>query len=171
MGDRFTFEIAAGPKGYHAVNIQKSRGNGNVGTKQVVGTLKRIHGGNGFCSVEGVDGDVLLGSRSLQDGGINLEAMQIGDNLTFELARGPKGYNAINIQESLVGKRVVGKLKKIHGKNGFCSVEGLADDVLLGSRTLGDCGLDLATMKVGDAFSFEMVFGSKGYCATDIQRE
>jgi cold shock CspA family protein len=166
VGDTLTFELVMGPKGYYANNIEVS----HVG-KRVIGTLKKIHGGNGFCSVEGVADDVLLGKRSLSDGGVNLEEMQLGDNITFEMAAGPKGYHAMNIQKDDVGKRVTGKLKRIHGGNGFCSVEGVAGDVLLGVRSLSDSGINLETMQLGDALSFEMARGPKGYHATNIEQE
>jgi cold shock CspA family protein len=142
----------------------------------VLGTLKKVHGGNGFCYVDGVADDVLLGSRSLHEAGINLATMQIGDNLAFEMAMGSRGYHAINIQQvvphqwSHVGRRVVGTLKKTHGSNGFCSVEGVPDDVLVGSRSLKDCGIDLETIEVGEFLTFEMAMGPKGYHAIDIQQ-
>jgi len=175
VGENLTFELSEGPKGYHAVNIQQARqqvanhGWSNGSGNRVVGTLQKSHGANGFCSVDGVADDVLLGSRSLAMAGLSLATMQVGDKLSFDLEVGPKGYHAINIQESPVGKRVVGKLKKIHGGNGFCSVEDVAEDVLLGSRSLSECGVDLQAMQIGDSLSFEMAMGPKGYSAIHIQ--
>jgi len=156
VGDSLSFEIAMGPKGYHAINIGR----------RVVGTLKKIHGDNGFCSVDGVADDVLLGSRSLKECDINLQAMQVGESLSFEIAMGPKGYHAINI-----GKRVAGTLKKIHGDKGFCSVDGVSHDVLLGSRSLSECGISLQEIQLGDNLTFELAMGPKGYHAINIQRE
>jgi len=164
----FLQQMEKGPKGHHATIIQRSFQQWQ-GSQRVLGTLKKIHGDNGFCSVDGVADDVLLGSRSLKDCGLNLQALQLGDSLTFEIAMGAKGYHAINIQENHVGRRVIGKLKKIHGDNGFCSVEGVADDVLLGSRTLKDCGVNLQAMQLGDSLTFEIAMGPKGYHAIDIQ--
>jgi len=190
LGDSLTFDIVAGFKGYHAVNIQKS----HVG-KRVVGMLKKTHGSNGFCSVEGVANDVLLGDRCLAEAGLNLQTLQIGENLTFEMTMTPKGYRAINIQRAANGpwspggkgawsqggkgawsqggkgggNRVVGTLKKTHGDNGFCSVEGVTNDVLLGGKNLAEAGLNLQMMQIGDSLTFEMAMGPKGYYAINIQ--
>jgi len=169
VGDTLSFELEKGPKGYSANGIERVRtpaGHWQVGEK-VVGTLKKLSKSNGFCSVEGVEGDVLLGERSLMDSGVNLDAMQIGDTLMFDLATGPRGYHATNIQQDCL---VTGTLKKISNGKGFCSVDGIAGDVLLGERCLAESGLDLSTLQVGDTFDFQLATGPKGYHATSIQR-
>eukprot|EP00931_Biecheleriopsis_adriatica_P070211 TRINITY_DN4399_c0_g1_i4.p2 TRINITY_DN4399_c0_g1~~TRINITY_DN4399_c0_g1_i4.p2 ORF type:complete len:105 (-),score=18.50 TRINITY_DN4399_c0_g1_i4:109-423(-) len=94
-GDALTFELAMGTKGYHAVNIQKAIGAG----EQVTGKLKKIHNGMGFCSVEGVVGDVLLGKRSLSESGIDGSSIRVGDVFMFELLKNARGYEAVNIQD------------------------------------------------------------------------
>merc|ERR1712232_704789 len=134
----------------------------------VVGTLKSIRNGMGFCVVEGVPGDVLLGQRSLEQSGIDLNAVQVGDSLAFDLATGPKGYNASNIQAVSTGRRVTGTLKKISNGMGFCVVQGIPSDVLLGQRSLSESGVDLTTMQIGDTLTFEMSSSAKGYNATNI---
>jgi cold shock CspA family protein len=171
VGDALTFDVSIGPKGYHATNIQRAVNawHGQAGQGQrVSGTLKKIGDGMGFCSVEGIAGDVLLGGRSLMDSGVDLSTMQLGDALFFDMNAGPRGYHASNIQP--VGCRVTGTLKKIGDGMGFCSVKGIAGDVLLGTRSLMDSGVDLGTMQLGDALTFQMAAGPRGYHATDIQQ-
>jgi len=168
VGDSLTFDLATGAKGYHASNIQALSAEGG----RVTGTLKTIRNGMGFCVVQGISGDVLLGERSLNESGVDLTTMQVGDTLTFEMSRSPKGYHATNIltaQGSLAGQRTIGMLKKVCNDMGFCSVDGVLGDVLLGSKSLQDSGVDLATLQVGDALTFDMVAGPKGYHAANIR--
>merc|ERR1712176_1436064 len=98
----------------------------------------------GFCSVAGVQGDVLLGQNNLTSSGVDLTTLQIGDSLTFEMVTGPKGYHATNIQVG--GQRVTGKIMKIGDRTGFCFVKGIPGDVLFGERSLAASGLDLKTL-------------------------
>jgi len=106
-----TFEMSTGSKGYHATSIQRDShahhepsGQPVVGTQpspadqRAIGTLKTIRNDMGFCSVDGVSGDVLLGRKSLQESGVDLATMQVGDTLTFEIVVGAKGYHAIDIR-------------------------------------------------------------------------
>lgn len=96
VGDSFTFEVTMGPKGRpRAVNAQAS-----ILGHQVAGTLKTIKDGWGFAVVDGVQGDVLLGKKNLFASGIDLNSMQVGDAVVFEMAMGPKGYEATNIQSA-----------------------------------------------------------------------
>jgi len=133
LGDALFFDMNTGPRGYYATNIQP------VGCR-VTGTLKKIGDGMGFCSVEGVAGDVLLGGRSLMDSSVDRSTMQLGDTLLFDMITGPRGYHATNIQPA--GCRVTGTLKEVGNGMGFCSVQGIASDVLLGQRSLMDSGVD-----------------------------
>jgi len=195
-GDNLTFAMAKGPKGYHATNIQRTynsdtwqtgQHNGTfsyfpdkwqtgqrTGTQRT-GTLKKVHGGRGFCHVDGIDGDVLLGEKNLEMSGIDVTTLVAGDTLTFEVSLGPKGYHATNIQRAVTawhgqaGQRVAGTLKKIGDGMGFCSVEGIAGDVLLGGRSLMDSNVDLSTMQLGDTLFFDMNVGPRGYHASNIQ--
>lgn len=94
VGDSFTFEVTMGPKGRaRATNAQAS-----LLGHQVAGTLKTIKDGWGFAVVEGVQTDVLLGKKNLAASGIDLNSMNVGDVVVFEMAMGPKGYEATNIQ-------------------------------------------------------------------------
>jgi len=169
LGDTLFFDLNVGPRGYHATNIQP------VGCR-VTGTLKKIGDGMGFCSVKGVAGDVLLGQRNLMDSGIYLDTMQPGDTLTFQMAAGPRGYYATDIQQAVdtqpsnMSQRVAGSLKKIHKAMGFCSVEGVDGDVLLGERSLREAGIDLTTMQLGEVLQFDMHQDFMGYQATNILR-
>jgi len=90
--------MAAGPRGYHATDVQQAvdAQPGNVG-QRVTGMLKKIHKSMGFCSVEGVDGDVLLGERSLKEAGVDLTTMQLGEVLEFDMHQDFRGYHATNI--------------------------------------------------------------------------
>mmetsp|Transcript_99213 Transcript_99213/g.196584 ORF Transcript_99213/g.196584 Transcript_99213/m.196584 type:complete len:431 (-) Transcript_99213:281-1573(-) len=171
IGANLTFEMTMSPKGYRAINIRQAANAGLPGNEgeRVVGTLKKIHLNDGFCSVEGYNNDILLGYKELMEAGIILQTMQLGDSLTFDIVAGFKGYHAVNIQKSHVGKRVVGMLKKTHGSNGFCSVEGVANDVLLGDRCLAEAGLNLQTLQIGENLTFEMTMTPKGYRAINIQ--
>merc|ERR1719160_1635660 len=96
--------------------------------------------------------------------------MEVGDSLTFDLETGPKGFHASNIQAVSTGGRVTGTLKTIRNGMGFCVVQGISGDVLLGQRSLNESGVDLTTMQVGDTLTFELSTSSKGYHATSIQR-
>ncbi len=51
--------------------------------------------GFGFISREGVDKDVFFHSKELQ--GVSFDELREGDKVTFELADGPKGPNAVNV--------------------------------------------------------------------------
>jgi len=169
LGDALFFDMNTGPRGYYATNIQP------VGYR-VTGTLKKIGEGMGFCSVKGIAGDVLLGQRSLMDSGVDLGTMQLGDSLSFQMAAGPRGYYATDIQQAVdvqpgnMGQRATGTLKKIHKTMAFCSVEGVDGDVLLGERNLQEAGIDLTKMQLGEVLEFDMHQDFKGYHATNILR-
>lgn len=60
------------------------------------GTIARLTDrGFGFISREGVDKDVFFHSKELQ--GVTFDELREGDKVTFELADGPKGPNAVNV--------------------------------------------------------------------------
>jgi len=101
LGDTLTFQMAAGPKGYYATNIQQAVDPqpGQLG-QRATGRLKKIHKAMGFCSVAGIDGDVLLGERSLKEAGVDLTTMQPGEELVFDLHWDIRGYHATNIQRA-----------------------------------------------------------------------
>jgi len=90
--------MAAGPRGYHATHIQQAvdAQPGNMG-QRVTGRLRKIHKAMGFCSVEGIDGHVLLGERNLNEAGVDLTTMQIGDALEFDMHQDLRGYHATDI--------------------------------------------------------------------------
>lgn len=93
VGEEVSFEIALDPKtGRHkALNAAPSMG----GTR-VRGTVKEVReGGWGFASADGVDGQVMLGQRNLAAAGI--QQLSAGDVLDFDLQRGKRGYEAVNI--------------------------------------------------------------------------
>ena len=54
--------------------------------------------GFGFISREGVDKDVFFHSKELQN--VSFDELREGDKVTFELADGPKGPNAVNVNRA-----------------------------------------------------------------------
>lgn len=51
--------------------------------------------GFGFITQEGEDKDIFFHSNELQN--VQFDELREGDGLTFEVAEGPKGLNAVNI--------------------------------------------------------------------------
>ncbi|XLQ20112.1 MAG: cold-shock protein [Candidatus Moraniibacteriota bacterium] len=51
--------------------------------------------GFGFISQEGEEKDLFFHATELQD--VEFNDLQEGDDVTFELADGPKGQNAVNV--------------------------------------------------------------------------
>jgi len=94
VGDELTFELALDPKSgrYKAISVAHSQ----IG-KRVQGTVSSIRdgGGWGFAKSDGVDGDAMLGKRSLRDAGI--EVLHVGDVLEYALNSGAKGYEGVDI--------------------------------------------------------------------------
>lgn len=63
------------------------------------GTISRLTDkGFGFISREGEEKDIFFHSSELQN--VQYSELQEGDKLTFEVAEGPKGLNAVNINKA-----------------------------------------------------------------------
>lgn len=63
------------------------------------GTIARLTDkGFGFIKIEGQSRDLFFHSNELQ--GVSFDALQEGDTLSFEIAEGPKGPNAIKISKA-----------------------------------------------------------------------
>ena len=61
------------------------------------GTIARVTDrGYGFIAQEGVEKDLFFHSNELGEG-IEFSDLQEGDKVTFEIAEGPKGLNAVNV--------------------------------------------------------------------------
>ena len=54
--------------------------------------------GFGFISQEGEEKDLFFHATELVD--VEFNDLQEGDNMTFEIADGPKGPNAVNVQRA-----------------------------------------------------------------------
>jgi CspA family cold shock protein len=54
--------------------------------------------GFGFISQEGEEKDLFFHATELQD--VEFNDLQEGDDVTFEVADGPKGPNAVNVQRA-----------------------------------------------------------------------
>jgi len=53
--------------------------------------------GFGFISLEGEEKDLFFHATELQD--VEYNDLQEGDEVTFEIAEGPKGQNAVNVSK------------------------------------------------------------------------
>ncbi len=53
--------------------------------------------GFGFISLEGEEKDIFFHATELQD--VEYNDLQEGDEVTFEIAEGPKGQNAVNVSK------------------------------------------------------------------------
>jgi len=64
------------------------------------GTIARLvkDRGFGFIAREGEEKDLFFHSNELKD--VEFNALNEGDELTFEVAEGPKGLNAVNISKA-----------------------------------------------------------------------
>ncbi len=63
------------------------------------GTIKTITDrGFGFISIEGESKDLFFHSKELQ--GVTFEELKVGDAVSFEVADGPKGPSATNVQRA-----------------------------------------------------------------------
>ncbi len=60
------------------------------------GTIKKVLTDKGFGFIEGDRGDIFFHHSALE--GIAIEALQIGQAVTYEEGRGPKGPRAENVQ-------------------------------------------------------------------------
>jgi cold shock protein len=63
------------------------------------GTISRLTDrGFGFITQEGVENDLFFHSNELKN--VEFNDLREGDALTFEVAEGPKGLNAVNINKA-----------------------------------------------------------------------
>ncbi len=54
--------------------------------------------GFGFITQEGQDKDLFFHSNELQN--VQFDDLEAGDAVTFEVAEGPKGLNAVNVNKA-----------------------------------------------------------------------
>ncbi|MBP7770636.1 MAG: cold shock domain-containing protein [Candidatus Pacebacteria bacterium] len=65
----------------------------------MTGTIKTLTDrGFGFISREGEAKDLFFHSKDLN--GVMFDELRQGDTVTFEVAEGPKGLNAVNVQRA-----------------------------------------------------------------------
>jgi len=62
------------------------------------GTIVRLNNGFGFIKQEGKDKDLFFHANELQN--VQFNELREGDELTFEVAEGQKGPNAVNISRA-----------------------------------------------------------------------
>ena len=62
------------------------------------GTIVRLNNGFGFIKQEGKDTDLFFHSNELKN--VQFNELNEGDELTFEIAEGPKGLNAVNVNRA-----------------------------------------------------------------------
>lgn len=60
------------------------------------GTIKKLVADKGFGFIEGERGDLFFHHSALE--GISMESLQVGQRVTFEEGRGPKGPRAENVR-------------------------------------------------------------------------
>lgn len=60
------------------------------------GTIKKVLADKGFGFIEGDRGDIFFHHSSIE--GSSIEALQIGQAVTYEEGRGPKGPRAENVR-------------------------------------------------------------------------
>jgi len=60
------------------------------------GKIKKVIADKGFGFIEGERGDIFFHHSALD--GIAIEALQIGQSVTYEEGRGPKGPRAENVR-------------------------------------------------------------------------
>jgi cold shock protein len=63
------------------------------------GKIKKVIADKGFGFIEGEGGDDLFFHHSALDG-MTIEALRIGEAVTYEVGRGPKGPRAENIKRA-----------------------------------------------------------------------
>jgi len=65
----------------------------------MTGTIKTLTDrGFGFISREGEEKDLFFHSKDLD--GITFDELQVGDAVTFEVTKGPKGPAAVNVAKA-----------------------------------------------------------------------
>lgn len=63
------------------------------------GTIARLTDrGFGFIAREGEEKDLFFHSNELQ--GVQYDELREGDKVTFEVAEGPKGFNAVKVKRA-----------------------------------------------------------------------
>jgi len=62
------------------------------------GTIVRLNNGFGFIKQEGQDKDLFFHANELQN--VQFDELHEGDELTFEVAEGQKGLNAVNVSKA-----------------------------------------------------------------------
>ena len=60
------------------------------------GTIKKVIADKGFGFIEGERGDLFFHHSAVEGG--NIEALQIGQKVSYEEGRGPKGPRAENVK-------------------------------------------------------------------------
>jgi cold shock protein len=60
------------------------------------GTIKKVIADKGFGFIEGERGDLFFHSNSVE--GTTIEALRIGQTVTYDEGRGPKGPRAENVR-------------------------------------------------------------------------
>jgi len=60
------------------------------------GTIKKLIADKGFGFIDGERGDLFFHHTALE--GVTIEALQIGQEVTYEEGRGPKGPRAENVR-------------------------------------------------------------------------
>jgi cold shock protein len=60
------------------------------------GTIKKVIADKGFGFISGERGDLFFHSSSVE--GTTIEALRVGQNVTYEEGRGPKGPRAENVR-------------------------------------------------------------------------
>lgn len=60
------------------------------------GTIKKLIADKGFGFIDGERGDLFFHHTALE--GVTIEALQIGQSVTYEEGRGPKGPRAENVR-------------------------------------------------------------------------
>mmetsp|Transcript_34843 Transcript_34843/g.80825 ORF Transcript_34843/g.80825 Transcript_34843/m.80825 type:complete len:520 (-) Transcript_34843:350-1909(-) len=146
---------------------------------QHVGTVVQLKPeGWGWLEAATCNGQVFFG---LRDNPQLTAVPNVGDQLVFELAAGPKGRSkainvspappeAINVQPSLAGQRVQGVIKNLNDGWGFATADGIPGRVMVGKKALMASGLDASMLQVGEAIEFEVSMALKGYEAVNIRK-
>ena len=62
------------------------------------GTIVRLNNGFGFIKQEGQEKDLFFHANELQN--VQFNELAEGDELTFEVAEGQKGLNAVNVSRA-----------------------------------------------------------------------
>jgi CspA family cold shock protein len=62
------------------------------------GTIVRLNNGFGFIKQEGSDKDLFFHANELKN--VQFNDLREGDELTFEVAEGPKGLNAVEVNKA-----------------------------------------------------------------------